>query len=74
MAFLTFSLQNVFMFKFLELNHIVFIIIEYSLAGICIILRKYAVSCIFCDSTKNLIDFDGRYVCPECAKKLAQKV
>lgn len=48
--------------------------LEIYVDGESIILRKYEVSCIFCDSTKNLIDFDGRYICPECAKKIAKKI
>ncbi len=36
----------------------------------CIILRKYQQSCIFCDSTRDLINFKGRNVCADCAAKL----
>ncbi len=35
-----------------------------------IILRKYQQSCVFCDSTRDLINFKGRNVCADCAAKL----
>ena len=35
-----------------------------------IILRKYAPSCVFCDTADDVVDFKGKKVCPNCIKKL----
>jgi len=39
-----------------------------------IILKKYHPSCIFCNNSKDLIQFNDKKVCPECAKKLADMI
>lgn len=36
----------------------------------CIILKKYEPSCIFCGDAKNIFQFNGRNVCPNCAKAM----
>ena len=36
----------------------------------CIILKKYEPSCIFCGDAKNVFQFSGKNVCPNCAKAL----
>lgn len=38
-----------------------------------IILRKYQPACVFCDNAKNIVNFKGKNVCPECLKALAEK-
>lgn len=38
-----------------------------------VILKKYQETCIFCDSTKDLISFGEKKVCKECAKKLREE-
>ncbi len=35
-----------------------------------IILRKYQPACIFCDSMKNVITFQGKNICSDCLEKL----
>lgn len=35
-----------------------------------IMLKKNKNSCIFCGETKNIFQFAGKSVCPECAKAL----
>ena len=35
-----------------------------------IILKKYAPSCVFCDSMEDLILYKDKRVCTACAKKL----
>ena len=37
-----------------------------------IILRKYQPACIFCDNAKDIVNFKGKNVCPECAKALGE--
>ena len=35
-----------------------------------IIIKKYNDTCIFCNSPKNLIEFQGKLVCSMCAEKI----
>ena len=35
-----------------------------------IVLRKYQDACIFCDSAKNIISFQGKCICSECLNSL----
>lgn len=36
----------------------------------CIILKKYEPSCIFCGDAKNIFQFNGKNICPNCAKEM----
>lgn len=36
----------------------------------CIILQKYQAACIFCETAKNVIDFQGKKICADCLKNL----
>ena len=47
--------------------------LEIFVDGDNIILHKYHPSCIFCDSTKNIINYKGKNICPDCIKKLKDK-
>ena len=38
-----------------------------------IILRKYMQSCVFCDSTRDLVSYKGRNVCSDCISKLRSR-
>ena len=44
--------------------------LEIYVEGDSVILRKYQPTCIFCESTINLVSFNGKNVCPECIRKL----
>lgn len=46
--------------------------LEIYVDGENIILHKYQAACVFCDSVKDIISYKGRYVCPECIKKLQE--
>ena len=46
---------------------------EIYVDGTSIILKKYEPNCIFCNNSKNLIEFEGKQVCTKCANKLANK-
>ena len=35
-----------------------------------IVLQKYQPACIFCDSSSNVISFEGKRICEECLAKL----
>lgn len=39
-----------------------------------IILKKYEPSCIFCNNMDDILEFNGRLICSECAKKIGAKV
>ena len=38
-----------------------------------VILRKYQPTCIFCESSDNLLGYMGKNVCSTCVKKLKQE-
>lgn len=44
--------------------------LEIYVEGDSVILRKYQPTCIFCESTRNLVNLSGKNVCPECIEKL----
>ena len=44
--------------------------LEIYVDGSSIVLRKYRPTCIFCDSSKDVINFKGKNVCPKCLKEL----
>ena len=48
--------------------------LEIYVEGENIILRKYQAACVFCDSTKDIINFKGRNVCASCIEKLRNKL
>lgn len=48
--------------------------IEIFVEGDCIILRKYNPFCFFCGSSENMITYDGKNICGECAKKIGKLV
>lgn len=37
-----------------------------------IVMKKYAPSCIFCHSEKNLSEFSGQKICKSCAEKIGK--
>lgn len=45
--------------------------IEIYVDGSSIVLKKYEPNCIFCGSTKNLIEFKNKLVCEKCSINLA---
>ena len=36
-------------------------------------LKKYQPACIFCDDAKDVINFKGKNVCPNCIRELQLK-
>lgn len=48
--------------------------LEIYVEGENIILRKYQAACVFCDSTKDIVNFKGRNVCTSCIEKLKSKI
>lgn len=48
--------------------------LEIYVDGGSIILRKYKPSCIFCDSSKDVIQFKEKNICPKCLRELGSAV
>lgn len=46
--------------------------LEIYVEGENVILRKHQATCIFCESTSNLVSLRGKNVCHECIKKLKE--
>ena len=44
--------------------------IEIYVDGSSIILRKYEPTCIFCGDAKNVINYRGKNICPNCLKEM----
>ena len=38
-----------------------------------VILKKYTPSCIFCNSTQNLVEYHGAKICESCIETLGQR-
>ena len=46
--------------------------LEIFVDGENIILRKYQAACIFCGKSRDVVEFNGKNICPECVAKLKQ--
>ena len=46
--------------------------IEIYVEGGTIVLKKFEPNCIFCGNTKNLVEFNDKLICEECAKKIGK--
>lgn len=44
--------------------------VEIYVEGETIVLRKYATTCIFCGSSKNVTAFRGKLICADCIRQL----
>lgn len=44
--------------------------LEIYVDGNTIILEKYQQSCVFCDESKNVIEFKGKNICEDCLAQL----
>ena len=45
---------------------------EIYVDGTSIILKKYEPNCIFCGSSKKLVDYEGKMICEKCAEKISK--
>ena len=48
--------------------------IEIFVDGESIILRKYQPACIFCDNAKDIINYKGKNMCPDCIRAMNEKL
>lgn len=46
--------------------------LEIYVDGNSIVLRKFQDSCIFCDSSHEVITFKGKNICASCLKELGE--
>ena len=46
--------------------------LEISVDGSSIILNKHELSCVFCGSTKDLVEYKNKLVCAKCTENLNQ--
>lgn len=44
---------------------------EIFVDGYSIVLKKFEENCVFCGSTKNVIDYKGKLVCEKCMKNIS---
>ena len=47
--------------------------LEIYVDGENVILKKYMPTCIFCDGSKNLVEYKGKNVCSGCIRKLKEQ-
>lgn len=45
--------------------------IEIYVDGSSIILKKYEETCVFCGSTKNVVEYKGKLICTKCAQSIS---
>lgn len=43
---------------------------EIYVDGSSIILKKYEPNCVFCGSSKKLVEFEGKLICKKCANNI----
>ena len=48
--------------------------IEIFVDGESIILRKYQPACIFCDNAKDIINYKGKNIGPDCIRAMNEKL
>ena len=48
--------------------------LEIYMEGDSIVLRKYQQACVFCDSTKDIVNFRGKNICSDCIRLLGEKL
>ena len=44
--------------------------LEIFVDGNVVVLKKYEPACVFCNDAKEVIQFKGKNVCPECIQAL----
>lgn len=47
--------------------------IEIFVDGQSIVLKKFEQNCIFCNSSKNLLEFNDKLICEKCSNKISYK-
>ncbi|NLO49021.1 MAG: AbrB/MazE/SpoVT family DNA-binding domain-containing protein [Clostridiales bacterium] len=39
-----------------------------------IVLKKYQPACIFCDNVRDIVNYKGKNICPECIESLKKSL
>ena len=47
--------------------------LEIFVDGSSIILKRYEPACIFCNDARDIINYKGRNICPNCIKELTER-
>lgn len=47
--------------------------LEIYVDGTSIVLKKYQPSCVFCDSSKDVVNFREKNICAACIRELGSK-
>jgi len=47
--------------------------LEIYVDGESIVLKKYEPSCIFCGDAKNVVNYRGKNICPNCIRELKKQ-
>ena len=47
--------------------------LEIFVDGGSIILKRYEPACIFCNDARDIINYKGRNICPNCIKELTER-
>lgn len=48
--------------------------VEIYVEGENIILRKFQPFCVFCGSSEKLLEYQGKHICTDCARKLTESL
>ncbi|NCB51487.1 MAG: AbrB/MazE/SpoVT family DNA-binding domain-containing protein [Clostridia bacterium] len=48
--------------------------LEIYMEGDSIVLRKFQPACVFCDSSKDIVNYRGKNVCSDCVRLLSEKL
>ena len=48
--------------------------IEINVEGSSIVLKKFRPNCVFCDSSKDVVDFKGKNICQKCIRALKNEL
>ena len=48
--------------------------LEIYVDGASIVLKKYQPACIFCDNAKDIINYKGKNICPDCIRAMTEKL
>lgn len=48
--------------------------IEIYVEGSSIVLKKFRPNCIFCNSSKDVVDFKGKNICQKCIRALKNEL
>ena len=39
-----------------------------------IILKKYMPACLFCGNARDIVDYKGKNICPDCIRAMTEKL